>query len=122
MGDPAYLEVAAAFSGVGLAAVGIYLTVLSGYLIVAYIVGARLSASQLVIINSLFLVFEAGIIFVIHSNSRASYLAALASQGGSGAIIEVSAVGVWITTAVLAIGLGAALKFMHDIRSQKKDA
>ncbi|MDX1736416.1 MAG: hypothetical protein R3228_18710, partial [Halioglobus sp.] len=44
--------------------IGIYLTTVSGYLVTAYLVGARLTRSQLVIVSAIFVTFSALMAFV----------------------------------------------------------
>lgn len=97
--------------GVAFTALALYLTVLSGYLVAAYIVGAELNRFQVIFINSIFLLFSIPLalyFFVV------MYLGIIDSPGGSAAD--------WVFYFLYVFGAGqilavlGALKFMHDIR------
>lgn len=53
--------------GYGMTAMALYFTVVSGYLIVAYLVGEQLSKSQMIIVSSLFSVFAFSLVFGSYS-------------------------------------------------------
>ena len=61
-----------------LTALAIFLTVLSGYLVVAYSVGADLTKSQLIFINSIFIVFGLTLTLGVYTYLNAAYQFGLA--------------------------------------------
>lgn len=101
----------------GMMAITVYLTVITGYLVAAYMAGPKLTRSQLVIVSLLFLLFAS--IFSI-----ATYLLINAAmnlqfddgQVGTGFLA-------WVPLLALVgelAGIVAALKFMVDIRRPSK--
>ena len=107
------LEAAAAFSSVGLDALAIYITVLSGYLIAAFVAGSKFTKSQIWIINTIFVVSEISLIFTMYSNFNVTV--SIGREISDGQLGATSAM-LWIGTLIQFGGLIAALKFMRDIR------
>lgn len=98
--------------GYGMTAMALYFTVVSGYLIGAYMVGAQLSRSQAWIVTSLFMVFALSLVF-----GTFSFFAAASSIGER----SLSSIEYWLAPIIgLAevAGIVASLKFMFDIRRQ----
>jgi hypothetical protein len=104
----------------GIQALMLYLTVSSGYLIVAYLVGAKLTKAQAVFVSTLFFVcaFYAlwGVCQYWHSGDQAR-IALEASEAVSE--IELNYLG--ISPVVIALPMGllgiiGCLKFMWDVR------
>ena len=96
--------------GYGMTAMALYFTVVSGYLIGAYMVGAELSRSQVWIVTSLFVVFALSLVF-----GTFSFFAAASSYGER----PTDSVEYWLAPIIgLAeiAGIAASLKFMFDIR------
>jgi hypothetical protein len=111
------LEISSMAWGNSIALVGLIITLISGYLIAAYIVGANMTHSQSVIINILYLGFASFLVLSYFAFSqRASELEAIAyemsTQRSLGPREELAyAVGIFMGFCVL-----ASLKFMWDIR------
>ncbi|MCB1671100.1 MAG: hypothetical protein R3F41_07130 [Gammaproteobacteria bacterium] len=96
--------------GYGMTAMALYFTVVSGFLIGAYMVGAELSTSQVWIVTSLFVVFAVSLVF-----GTFSFFAAASSFGESSR----DSVEYWLAPVIGVAefaGIGASLKFMFDIR------
>ena len=99
--------------GYGMTAMALYFTVISSYLVVAFMVGTQLSKSQVVIVSSLF-----GIFALILSFGTFSFFAGANGYGGEGGPI-----GFWLAPALCAAELGgiiAAFGFMLDIRRRSE--
>ncbi|MEJ6703420.1 MAG: hypothetical protein ACKVKL_06170 [Pseudomonadales bacterium] len=98
--------------GYGMTAMALYFTVVSGYLIVAYLVGEQLSKSQMIIVSSLFSVLAFSLVFGSYS------FFAEANRVGS---VTASSVEYWLA-AVIGLaelaGIISAFKFMFDIRKK----
>ncbi|NKB97376.1 MAG: hypothetical protein GKR90_02590 [Pseudomonadales bacterium] len=112
---------AGVYNEAGLTLLSIYLTVLSAYLVMAYVAGADLRTSQLVIINLLFLTF-AGLVgygavarFYEATLVEQQYGAPISSAPDPGGVM------IWVLSVILSLGVFGALKFMSDIR-KKEDA
>lgn len=95
-------------------AMGLYLTVISGYLLVAYFLGSELTRLQTVIITVLFVFFGTANTFAI-----VSYFESAAYFGhtyGAGRAPLWAGPGIAVT---FGGGILAALKFMWDVRQPK---
>jgi|GEM_PF-2975464 len=95
--------------GYGMTALALYFTVISSYLVVAYMVGKQLSTSQVVIVTSLF-----GVFALILSFGTYSFFAGANGYGG-----DDGPIGFWLAPALCIAEIGgivAALGFMLDIR------
>ncbi len=96
--------------GYGMAAMTLYFSVVSGYLAVAFMTGARLSRSQMSIITSLFVVFSLSLVFGTYS----FFDSANSIAGSVSGSIEF-----WLAPVIGVaelMGIMAAFKFMLDIR------
>jgi len=101
--------------GYGMTAMALYFTVISSYLIIAYMVGRELSRSQLTIVSSLFLFFTMSLVFGTYS-----FFEAANSYGGSSS----TSIEYWLAPIVAVAelaGIAAVLKFMFDIRNDSTD-
>ena len=101
---------------------GIFLSLISAYLIVAYLVGSTLTRVQSLTVNVLFLV--AGITCTIASTaflSRAAFLLQFTDpkyrSPGTGFI----PIAPYIALVLFILGIVASLKFMWDVRHPKSD-
>ena len=99
-----------------------YMTALSAYLITAYILGAKLTISQTIIINTCFVVFSAlGIFAVMGSGMRClefvAEVQAINPERGFALTLGM----LWVLFSVLLLGIFVCLKFMWDIRHPKTD-
>ena len=90
----------------------LYFTVVSGYLIIAFMVGKQLSKSQMIIVSTLFAVFA----FILAYASYSFFAEASSVGNRTGSTIEY-----WLPSVIgiaeLA-GIIAAFKFMLDIRKK----
>ena len=103
-------------------AVSVFVTILSGYLIAAWLVGKKLSRAQITLINVLFIGFQLGIISSWSGRWQLAYRLAEAvdsidpSFDMTPSMIPISAFGVLMLTSI-----GGCLKFMWDIRHPKTE-
>ena len=102
--------------GNSISVVGLYLTVLSGYLLVAYLAGRELSFLQTTIITTLFVSFSIfnTVVMVSYLQTAYFYVHTYGLARLPGWATEVSAI-------MLAGGILAAVKFMWDVRHPKKE-
>ena len=107
-----FVEASAAYMGLSVSAVGLYLTLLSGYLIVAYVAGKDLSSTQLWIVNILFLCSSSLIVFAIVGFGYRGISFIQRLRG----VDEHIPTGHFIFMGVLVAGICAALYFMHSSR------
>ena len=98
--------------GYAMTAMTLYFTVVSGYLIIAYMVGEQLSKSQMFIVSSLFGVFAFILVFASYS-----FFAEASNVGNRTS----SSINYWLPS-VIGIaefaGVIAAFRFMFDIRKK----
>ena len=99
----------------GLTALALYLTVLSGYLVAAYVVGEELDQFQLFFINAIFLLFSITLAFYFFVMM---YLGLDTSPSGPAA--NWSFIFLYAFGASQILALLGALKFMRDIRTRKR--
>jgi hypothetical protein len=109
------LEFAEAFSAListSLSATGLYMTAVTGYLIAAYLVGKKLTRSQLYIVSALFVVFALVMTFAGFSLTERAIQLEVELEGELDALDLAS----YFMVVVQTLGIIAALKFMIDIR------
>ncbi len=101
----------------GFTALAIYLTVLSGHMVVAYSVGAYLTKSQLIFINSIFLVFSIMLSFASYAYFSSAYQLGLEYRPETSPRSE----GIMLVLFLIAqfIAIMGSLKFMFDIRKKR---
>lgn len=107
-----FSEAFAALIDTALASWGLYFTSVSGYLIVAYLVGERLTRSQLVIISALFVVISLSMTFTGFGLSERAIQLEIEYEGERDALDSVS----YFLLVTQILGIFAALKFMLDVR------
>lgn len=100
----------------------LYLTITSGFLIVAYLVGIKLTRTQLVIVSGLYLAFAIvasylAVGYGLRGLFYAEQLAILSPSTPLGATLVVPI----IMGTVLLVGIFASLKFMWDVRHPKTE-
>ena len=103
----------------GIQALLLYLTVSSGYLVVAYIVGRELTRSQTLFISGLFLVFALYALWGVGQYWSSGDEARIALEELGADTIDLNYLG--LNPAVIAVPMGVlgifgSLKFMWDIR------
>jgi hypothetical protein len=100
--------------------IAMLLTLISGYLVIAYLVGAKLSVQQILIVNGLFLLAAFWIAFpAFAAYERASFLLLLTSEAyrsPRSAGIHLAPVA---SVVIFSGGILASLKFMWDVRHPK---
>lgn len=106
------VEASAAYMGLSISAIGLYLTLLSGYLVVSYFAGTSLSRTQLWIVNILFVFSSAMTVF---ATVGFGYRGISFTQRLRG-IDEHIPTGHYLFMGVLIAGVCAALYFMHSTR------
>lgn len=111
------------WSGVenGLSALTIYISVFSGYMIVAYLVGARLTSLQCTIATGAFLVFGGYCVWggVVFWNSV--YVTAKELRDIRPELLPIDLNPAYVVFILLLIGILGALKFMWDVRHPKTE-
>jgi hypothetical protein len=109
----------------GVNALMLYLTVISGYLVVAFVVGARLTRPQAQFVSALFVVFACYALWGVGQYWWSGDMArAVLEAGPMGEHIELNALGMnpaKIAVPMGFVGIAGALKFMWDVRSERMD-
>ena len=120
MTDAELIESMTEYFGLNAEMLSIYLTVTSGYLIVAYLVGGKLTRSQLVIISGLYIMFAAATTYLAigYGMRGIHYAEILRSQSPSTPLYSTELLPAVIALALLG-GIVASLKFMWDSRHPK---
>lgn len=106
-----------------IACVAILITVVFAYLVAAYVVGDKLTSSQIIMINSLFLIVSFWLVFCIVAFLTSAVNSAFVARGMSeevaGAYLSRNMpVGVAVMDLFIIVG---CLKFMWDIRHPKAE-
>lgn len=118
------LSVAFTTWGVAIATVTLLITIISGYLVIAYVAGAHMNRSQILIVNSLYLFISSFTLWAIVTlNGRAAAFEDIAYKMSSGPVAELQSRGDVATAMISAFSLAiiATLKFMWDIRHPKTE-
>jgi hypothetical protein len=109
-------QLATELLGQAQAVIGLYLTVTSGYLLVAYLVGKDLTRVQVSIITTLFVVFQG-----IATIAVMSYFASAEYIGHTYGAARAPTWGEEAMGLVFSAGILACLKFMWDVRHPKSE-
>ena len=110
------------FLGNSQTALGLYLSVLSGYLIIAYLVGDKLTRAQVVIVTVLYVCATTIItLWFFAWWSRALEFAMEAKQLNPDRQVANSVQTTWSITVMLFMAIVASLYFMWSIRHPKKE-
>ena len=108
------------FNLAGMTAMALYLTAVSGYLLMAYMIGRNLTTLQCSIITGLFLWFT---LFITIGTAgyfgRAIQLIDLLEFAPSG--IKLAPWVIWGSSGFEFVGIFASLKFMWDVRHPKTE-
>ena len=124
MTESELVEAIASFYDLVLSAIGLYVTVCTGYLVAAYLIGSNLTKLQASIVSALFCFVAAVTAYGVFgwSNRAFGYLEALRSIGDSslGGASGDPIVGD-ILTVIMVTGILACLKFMWDVRHPKTE-
>ena len=120
MTEAELLEVAQIGWGNVISLLAVFLTVLSGYLIVAYVAGASMIRQQVIIINMLYILMGGMVLAAMFTMSvRATEWATLSVEVS---VQRVNAPADWTAfgvTAACVVSMLASLKFMWDVRHPK---
>ena len=122
MDEAELLEISNMAWGNSIALVGLVITLISGYLIAAYIAGANMTRSQSVIINILYVGFASFLIlsflaFSLGATELDTIAYEMTTQRSNEPRAELAyAVGIFMSFCVL-----ASLRFMWDIRQQQPE-
>jgi hypothetical protein len=100
----------------------LYLTATTGYLIVIYLVGIKLTRSQLAIISGLYLAFAliATYLTIAYGLRGMHYADELRKVNADVPVYSRVSIPT-VLAAVLLVGIGACLKFMWDVRHRDTD-
>ena len=121
MTDYETADLAASYLSIGIACGGLYLTTVSAYLIVAYMVGERLKTFQVLVVSGLFLLFTLIGIWGGHGSMRWSALLVEKVPEVLPRTIPGEFRPYHGIVLLEIIGVLACLKFMWDIRHTKTD-
>ena len=112
-------ELIIAYNSGVLNGIAIYFSALTGYLIVAYMIGDKLTGLQSAIITAGFVVFQSLITFgTVGQASRAVFLIGKTTEEYQSGIMITDTI-VIVLICLLIGGVAAALKFMWDVRHRK---
>lgn len=110
---------AALFFDLAVSAIALYVTICSGFLATAYLVGSKITRSQVVIISGLFVFVASIMTYGVYGWFWRAFLYNqllfelgpyyLPTSGGT------PIVG-WVLSALMVVGIFACLKFMWDVR------
>jgi hypothetical protein len=100
----------------------LFISVLSGYLIIAWLVGKRLTRAQVVFINVLFIFFQLSLVGGWASRWALSYRYSSALNSIDPSFYEVSnPVFLWAFPIAMIASVPGSLKFMWDVRHPKAE-
>jgi uncharacterized protein (TIGR00369 family) len=115
-----YLEAATSYFGLTMDTLSFYMTVTSGYLVVAYLAGEKLSRSQIAVISTLYIFMASTATYGLYAFvARGSAFALKHSAIDPGMVVYATPVLSIVLSATLAGGIIASLLFMWNIRRTK---
>lgn len=118
------LAVAFTTWGISLMTLTLLITIISGYLVIAYVAGADMTRSQVVIVNSLYLFMSLSTLWsLLVISNRAADFEDIAYAMSSGPVASLKSRGDVAVAMIVAftIAITASLKFMWDVRHSKSD-
>jgi len=122
MSEADLIEAIAAFNSSAQGWIGLYISILSAYLVTAYMAGSKLTRSQVIIVSSGFIVFTFLSIFGAVANSiRILEFTQELRSLNPGRDFAMRKTVIVTMQAIFAGGVVAALKFMWDVRHPKSD-
>ena len=121
MTESELIEAITSYFDIAVAALTLYVTICSGYLIVAYMVGGNLTNSQALIVSTLYCFVAAVTTYAFRTWSQHSfdYLAFQESSGLSSIDLGTAPTLASVLTVIMFAGVLACLKFMWDVRHPK---
>jgi hypothetical protein len=122
MSEAELLETAQAVWGNYISCIGILISIISGYLVVAYIVGRTLTRSQVLLVNVTFFVFTSfAILSMFEFSQTGTELMTLAlAQSAQRSEIGITIVP-QLTVIVFPLLVLGSYKFMWDVRHPRAD-
>jgi len=105
----------------GLSALSLYISVFTGYLLMAYLVGSRLTTHQCSIATGAFLVFSAYNIWGNIAFWNSAYVVAKELENVRPELLSVDLNPAYVAAVLLSIGVVGALKFMWDVRHSQPE-
>ena len=122
MTEAELISAAQAAWGNTISLISLFITLLSGYLVVAYLAAANMTSSQTGIVNTLYISICSFLLASIFTlSNRATEMAALSVEMSTQRVLEPQ---LWLSFGVLfvfAICAIASLKFMWDVRHPKTE-
>ncbi|MFT5896460.1 MAG: hypothetical protein ACI8VW_003343, partial [bacterium] len=105
-----------------ISALGVYMTLISAYLIASYLAGVKLTTSQVGIISVLFITVATTLMLGLHGWAvRGTYYSSeLAALNSDATGYKSSGIPI-VLTSICSLGILASLKFMWDIRHSKTE-
>lgn len=116
------LAVAFTTWGIALMSLTLLITIISGYLVIAYVAGVNMTRSQIVIVNFLYLFMSISTLWsLLVISDRAADFEDIAYAMSSGPVANLKSRGDTAGVVLLAFTLAivASLKFMWDVRHPK---
>ncbi|MEP5567915.1 MAG: hypothetical protein ABJN62_08780 [Halioglobus sp.] len=105
----------------GLSALVMYISVFTGYLIMAYVAGSRLTSVQCAIATGAFLIFCGWVLWGCFVFFNSAYMAATQVYDSHPYLLPIDLNPAYVAGVLLFIGVLAALKFMWDIRHPRSE-
>jgi len=121
MTEAELVEAITSYFDIAVSGMALYLTACSGYLIVAYLVGSKLTRSQNFIILSLFCFMASVMTYAFYSWTHRAFGYLEAQVSLQTKVVDLTPMPVLskVLTIILALGIFACLKFMWDVRHPK---
>ena len=121
MSEGEIVEAITAYYDLVISLVGLYITVISAYLIVAYLAGSKITGSQMMIISTLFVVMAGVVTYGAYGFLRRGFdyidmQSALSPELTNYATPLLA----YLLPGLMLGGIFAALKFMRDVRLQRE--
>ena len=117
-----WMEVGQALWGNALSGMAIYITVLSGYLIIAYVAGSEMKVGQLCVVNFIYIGFSLFLILGFYAFAvNASEADLIAYSMTTQRQIPPTGFLGYVVGGFMVLCLGGSLKFMWDIRRDHRE-
>ncbi|MFK8041751.1 hypothetical protein [Congregibacter sp.] len=105
----------------GLSVLTLYISVFSGFVIAAYVVGARLTSVQCVIATGAYIVFGGFTVWGTTVWFNAAYVVAKQLEDSRPELLPIDANPAYVSFVLLFAGILGGLKFMWDVRHSKSE-
>jgi hypothetical protein len=122
MSEGEIVEAITAYYDLAISLVALYVTVISAYLIVAYLAGSRITSSQMMIISVLFIVMAGVVTYGAYGFLRRAFeYIAMQAELSPELTNYANPMLAYLLPALMLGGIFAALKFMWDVRHPKTE-